>query len=477
MMDSNGHPLPAYSPLRAPALPLAVRGPYSSAWSPVAGNASLNSGSPMFWNGAPLGWTGIVTVDGTSYDYLGNAVRTLPKTSHYKAAIPASVSYDMSYSNFTFLAGPVTVSVSFFSPVLPKDLCRTSVPLSYLTTTVRSNDGCAHSIQTYTDINTAWVAQGAGGTVGWALYGNGAPINGGEAIASGPDTMYSWIYEPTEPLRFSEAGDLPQWGSVAYSTQSMGACNITFASGAAMDLRDKYVNCGALADETTATYSGSSGQETVFAYVHDFDQVSSAEVRYTVGTIQDQVVRYLYRGGVASLDPWWKTCYGDLHSMIRGHWEDFTVAGQLAGQVESQLQEDIHAFYHLNGTNSPYSNSTSSATSAHPKSGTRTGTTLESKSTDVLNIQDSGDGRGFQDPHGGRDDAVPDASEAESYYAIVALSARQVMGSLVYAVPPKPLECDNASAGTGEPLLFLKEISSDGKCLAFPAFSISGIEI
>ena len=51
--------------------------------------------------------------------------------------------------------------------------------------------------------------------------------------------------------------------------------------------------------------------------------------------------------------------------------------------------------------------------------------------------------------------------EAEAYYSIVALSARQVMGAYVLAIPPTGA-CIINGANTSEPLMFQKEISSDG---------------
>lgn len=47
--DSNGNFEAAYYPGRAPAVPLAVRSPYTSAWASTANNGSLNSQWPIFW--------------------------------------------------------------------------------------------------------------------------------------------------------------------------------------------------------------------------------------------------------------------------------------------------------------------------------------------------------------------------------------------------------------------------------------------
>jgi hypothetical protein len=55
---------------------------------------------------------------------------------------------------------------------------------------------------------------------------------------------------------------------------------------------------------------------------------------------------------------------------------------------------------------------------------------------------------------------VPGISEADAYCSVVALSARQVMGAYVLAIPPASNALTNQN--TSEPLMFQKEISSDG---------------
>ncbi|KAK8022763.1 hypothetical protein PG993_013530 [Apiospora rasikravindrae] len=413
--DADSNSLPIYTPARPPAVPLAVRTPYLSAWSSTAKNETLNSGSPMFWTGDPLGWTGIVTT-----------------------ASPQTVAYDSSYSNFTFAAGPVNITASFFSLVLPKDLCRTSIPLSYLTTTVQSTDDKPHDVQFYSDINSAWVATGEDTTIKWEVFRNGAPINGTGNVTLAPDTMYSWVYEPASPLPFGETADRPIWGNVTYSTQPMRAQNFSFQSGSALDLRYNYVNSHSLANNVSSLYHGNWWNEAVFAYAHDFGQVSTAEVRYTVGLIQEPIIKYLTQGGIAQLQPWWKSCYGDKFSMIKIHWDDFKVAQDLASQADSQLVSDVQEFYHVSPTeprpNTPPVESSLSSCTWHASA-------LPTQ-TILPHADGLSDGYGFLDPDNFTGLGIPDASEPDSYYAIVALSARQVMGSFVYATPPPKISSD-----------------------------------
>ena len=133
----------------------------------------------------------IVTVDGVSYEYLGTGSQNLPTLSNLQSAVPRSVSYDSQYSNFTFGAGPVEITASFLSSVLPTDLCRTSIPLSYLTTSVRSLDGSPHSVQFYSDVNGAWAAFESNATLQWNLYQGSSPVNGSNTTTSGSN-IYSW---------------------------------------------------------------------------------------------------------------------------------------------------------------------------------------------------------------------------------------------------------------------------------------------
>ena len=127
-----------------------------------------------------------------SYEYLGTGSQGLPSLPNLKTAVPLTVSYDSQYSNFTFSAGPVDVTASFLSSVIPKDICRTSIPLSYLTTTIISKDGAPHDVQFYSDVNAAWIAYETNKTIEWGLFEGSNPVNGSGNATGGPSSIYSW---------------------------------------------------------------------------------------------------------------------------------------------------------------------------------------------------------------------------------------------------------------------------------------------
>ncbi|KAL8668741.1 MAG: hypothetical protein Q9168_006637, partial [Polycauliona sp. 1 TL-2023] len=440
--DSNGNDVPSYSPARPPAVPLAVRSPYTSAWSSTSSSGTLNK-------------NGIVTVDGISYEYLGIGSTTLPKLPNVQAAKPLTVTYDSQYSNFTFTAGPVVITASFLSSVLPEDLCRTSIPLSYLTISIRSIDNRTHDIQFYSDVNAAWAASEDNVTVQWDLYEGSSKVNGSDAVAGGPSSIYSWFVYLQTAYVFGEEQDIPLWGNFTYSSSPMGAENFSFQSGFSGDLRYQHVMQHSLQNVLDTDYRPSATREPVFAYVHDFGHVSSASVRYSIGSVQEPIIRYLTDRGIVPLQPWWKQCYGDIHQMISFHFNDFNATQTLASRFESKLRADIDAYYSPNMATE--SNSTSTITPtvyANTSQGGRNGTDQYGRDY----IFNPNNGYGFLDPQSFNGIPIPDVQESDAYYSIVALSARQVMGAYVLAIPPSS---SNGNA-TIEPLMFQKEISSDG---------------
>ena len=208
-----------------------------------------------------------------------------------------------------------------------------------------------------------------------------------------------------------------------------------------------------LQDIIDGNFRGTGSQEPIFAFSHDFGTVSSASVTYTIGSVQQPIMRYLTQDGISPLQPWWTKCYGSIYQMIDFHYNDFAETQRLAYGFESQLKTDVDAYYaadkamvYSDGTASPpypYSNGSQGYASGEDTFGDQY-------------IFDPDTAYGFLDPNNFSGIAIPDVSEAESYYSIVALTARQIMGAYVLAVPPA------SSSNASEPLMFQKEIASDG---------------
>ena len=181
-------------------------------------------------------------------------------------------------------------------------------------------------------------------------------------------------------------------------------------------------------------------------------------------------MRYLTGDGVVPLQPWWTQCYGDIFQMIDFHYTDFSTSQSLAAEFESQLEQDVYAYYSANMA-SVYSNSTPSP--PPPYSNGSMGYSMGTDQYGDQYIFDPNTAYGFLDPTNFTGVAIPDVAEAEAYYSIVALSARQVMGAYVLVIPPTSTCSNTSSSNTSEPLMFQKEISSDGNVntvdVMFPA--------
>ncbi|KAI8628111.1 DUF1793-domain-containing protein [Xylariaceae sp. FL1651] len=435
---------PFYSPLRPPAVPLTVRNPYTNAWVTTAKGGSLNSQTPTFWLGTPVGWEGVVVVDDIAYEYMGNTNKDMPAQSHFTASEPLEVVFDSQYSNFTFRAGPVNIEASFLSPLTPKDVCRTSIPLSYLTTIVRSNDGQPHHIQFYSDVNSAWLGVNSSYDIAWDLKNNNITVNSTGNATTSPEDIFTWSHSRINPLVFGESGELPQWGNFTYTTSPLGAGSFTYECGETTSVRSAFYQNHTL-NNNTADFTMDLGDHTpVFAFAHDFGVVNESYVKYTIGSVQTPIVQYLGDDGVTDLIPWWSKCYGDMHAMIYFHWNDYNTVRNLGEEFEKQLQADVNTFYE--GTEAPVYSSSPHNTFIIPTNG-----------TDQYGEQfvfDSSSAYGFLDPSNWTGISIPFVSEAQSYYSIVALSARQIMGAYVITGHP--------NASSPDPLMFQKEISSNG---------------
>ncbi|KAI5474155.1 glutaminase GtaA, partial [Pseudohyphozyma bogoriensis] len=62
-------PAVPYTPI---TIPLAVRGPYLGTYLEGRQHKNLAKMSPNFWTGTPIGWGGLVRIDGEVWSWMGN---------------------------------------------------------------------------------------------------------------------------------------------------------------------------------------------------------------------------------------------------------------------------------------------------------------------------------------------------------------------------------------------------------------------
>jgi len=125
--------------MRMPAIPLITVDPYFSIWS----FGKVNQSDTVHWTGSPNRIRGLVTVDGETYRFLGNA----PENFQEESALPLkSVSCDAFSTIAVFANARIELQASFTSPMLADQLYYASRPVSYLKLRCKSLDGNQHAV-------------------------------------------------------------------------------------------------------------------------------------------------------------------------------------------------------------------------------------------------------------------------------------------------------------------------------------------
>ncbi len=127
---------------RPPSVPLVAHDPYFSIWSAAD---KLTDTDTRHWTGKPHTISALIRVDGETFRLMGSqlsAVAALPQTR--VQVLPTRTVYD-------FASKKIAVTMTFTTPALPEDLPVLSRPVTYITYSVRSFDGAAHTVQVYTD--------------------------------------------------------------------------------------------------------------------------------------------------------------------------------------------------------------------------------------------------------------------------------------------------------------------------------------
>lgn len=105
-------------------------------------------------------WSGILRIDGKSYEFLGAPISSDSSLSGYSTGVAnqTSFTFTATRSIFSFQAEDVGFNVTFLSPITPNDEIRTSLPFSYLAIDVDPISLEKHSISVYSDIGGEWAS-------------------------------------------------------------------------------------------------------------------------------------------------------------------------------------------------------------------------------------------------------------------------------------------------------------------------------
>jgi Domain of unknown function (DUF5127)/Domain of unknown function (DUF4965)/Domain of unknown function (DUF1793)/Concanavalin A-like lectin/glucanases superfamily/Domain of unknown function (DUF4964) len=300
-----------FSPLRPPAVPLAVRSMYLSTWMP---SSSLPGTWPTFWNGRITAITGLVLVDGTTYTWCG------APSENFTLATQTALTVTATQSQYTLTAGPVTLTATFFSPVDPASLPRQSVPMSYISVTAAANDGGSHSVSVYLDISAEWAHGDDTQEVSW-----------GQQAVGGLNVL---TVTPSSPTVLAEFNDQASWGTVVWATDNV--TGLTWQTGQDVVVRGNAA-AGTLPDTSdTAQPRAINDDWPVFGFLRSLGTVTatpSAPMVVCLGHVREPAVSYLG----TDLNPYWTTFWSSWQSMLTWFRADLPAAQLVCAATDAAV--------------------------------------------------------------------------------------------------------------------------------------------
>jgi hypothetical protein len=310
---------PTDIPVRPPAVPLVVRSPYLSTWL-AADN--LPGTWPTFWTGRITAMTGLATIDGTPFLFLGSPAS--PTAFPFPTLRQLSLTVTATKSEFVLAQAGVELTVTFLSPVTPGDLKRQSQPLSYVSVVARATDGKAHQVGVYFDISGEWASGDSGKQITWD-----------QETTSG---AVSLSYHQTQPQVLGENADTAEWGTVTLS--ALARPGLTWQIGADTDVRKQIATQGALADTADPDKPRAiSNRWPVFALNQNLGTVGShatAPFVISLGQIREPAASYLG----TPLPPLWKTYWATWQDMVAAFLGDFAGSVARSARLDARIERD-----------------------------------------------------------------------------------------------------------------------------------------
>ncbi|GGL13274.1 glutaminase family protein [Mangrovihabitans endophyticus] len=307
------------APIRPPAVPLAVRSPYLNTWLPAD---NLPGTWPTFWTGRVTAMTGLATVDGVPYLFMGSP--SSPLDYPFPTMRQVALTVTATKSEFVLRQAGIELSVTFLSPITPGDLRRQSQPLSYVAISARSVDGRPHDVSAYLDISGEWASGDAGRSITWDQQTS--------------DGVVSLSCRQSSPDVLAERGDTAEWGTVVLS--SVARPGLTWQIGADGDVRRRIATEHTLAGTVDADKPRPiNDRYPVFAFNQSLGTVTrhaGEPFVVSIGHLREPTVSYLG----TRLPPLWRTYWPDGPGMIAEFHRDYPAAAARCATLDRTIERD-----------------------------------------------------------------------------------------------------------------------------------------
>ncbi|HEX5483928.1 MAG TPA: DUF4965 domain-containing protein [Terriglobia bacterium] len=302
---------------RPPAVPLVAVDPYFSIWSFAD---HLTYDTTRHWSGSPMAIESMVRVDGKTYRIMGSQPSiVVPARQVSLRVLPTRTIYQ-------FEAGGASITLTFLTPDLPKDIDVLDRPITYLTWTVRSLDGKPHQVSIY--------------------YGNSA-----ELVVNTPDEEVEWSHENANGLSVLKMGTSKQqilgqagdririnWGylyAAAPQSESVEA-RVASQRAGARSFASKGVLPGT---EDTRMPRAANDHTPVMAFAFNLGSVSSSAVSRHLILAYDEIypIEYFH----TRLRPYWQHNGAKIEDLLEHAERDYAQLESRSQAFDTKLMEDL----------------------------------------------------------------------------------------------------------------------------------------
>ncbi|KAA8645729.1 glutaminase GtaA [Aspergillus tanneri] len=187
-------------------------------------------------------------------------------------------------------------------------------------------DGKAHDVQLYADISAEWVSGDRKAKAQWD-----------HGVTKG-NVAYHKVSRQTQ-LLFSESRDQAEWGDWYWATDD--GDQLTFQSGADVDVRGAFSKNGKLENSKDGNYRAISENWPVFGFAHDLGWVhTSASALFTIGLSQEDAIQYSGFHGTTSQPSLWTSYFRDALDALDFSHHDFADASSLSTDLDNRIAKD-----------------------------------------------------------------------------------------------------------------------------------------
>jgi hypothetical protein len=247
-----------------------------------------------------LTWQIFARVDDATYALFGSP--TPP--SGVLSARTTSASYTSTHTYFTLVAGDVTFTLDFFSPVTPQDLVDQSLPFSFFT--VKASTTSTANVQILTGIDGTWL--------GGVSYHQAALLSHGRSYdvshsASSTATYVS--FSNRSAISFTQKQNMATWGSIELAAIG-SASQISAANGVPSQLLQTFVRSGAAGHSLDSSLQ----PDQMISLSYNMGQVQGSEsATFAIGNFRNQSILYTATD-TSALSGYFSTLYPTLDSAL-----------------------------------------------------------------------------------------------------------------------------------------------------------------